>query len=91
MKVHEETHCVIQAKAKEVCEKGKIPYTAGSADKQWVSVAQVILPRLLKDVEREYIWNTDETGCIFRALPRRTLAVQCRKGMKIAKDRITVS
>ena len=63
---------------------------ASSADKQWVSVARVILPLLLKDVKRENIWNADETGYFFRTLPLCTLAVQCREGMKIAKDRIAV-
>ena len=30
---------------------------AGSADKQWVSVARAVLPTLLKRVERENRWN----------------------------------
>jgi hypothetical protein len=33
---------------------------AGSADRQWVSVARAVLPTLLKGVERENIWNADE-------------------------------
>ena len=68
------TDCVIQAKAKELCEKRKIPFKAsrnwvrkfknrhgigikvlhgeaGSADKQWVSVARAILPSPFKDTE----------------------------------------
>ena len=32
---------------------------ADSEDKQWVGVARVILPLLLKDVERENIWHAD--------------------------------
>jgi hypothetical protein len=36
------------------------------------------------------VWNADETGYFFRQPPRHTLAVQCWKGMKISKDRITV-
>ena len=107
------TDCVLQVKAKELCQKRKITFKAsrswvrkfklrhgigikvlhgeaGSADRQWVSVARAVLPTLLKDVARENIWNADETGYFFRALPRRTLAVQCRKELKIAKDRITV-
>ena len=38
------------------------------------------------------IWNTDETGCFFRALPDRTIAQsasQCKGGKK-SKDRVTV-
>ena len=107
------TDCVLQVKAKELCQKRQITFKAsrnwvrkfkarhgigmkvlhgeaGSADKQWVSVARAVLPTLLKGVERENIWNADETRYFSRALPRRTLAVQCRKGMKIAKDQITV-
>ena len=61
----------------------------GSADKQWVSVSKAVLPVLLRDTPPEDIWNGDETGYFFRALPSRTLATKCRKGMKVAKDRIT--
>jgi hypothetical protein len=59
---------------------------AGSAGKQWVSVARAVLPTLFKGVERENIWNADETGYSFRALSRRAIAVHCRNGMKTAKD-----
>lgn len=39
------------------------------------------------------IWNTDETGCFYRALPEKTLSdkkKECRGGKK-AKKYLTVS
>ena len=74
------TDCVLQVKAKELCQKRQITFKAsrnwvrkfkarhgigmkvlhgeaGSADKQWVSVARAVLPTLLKGVERENRWN----------------------------------
>ena len=61
----------------------------GSADRQWVSVTKAILPVLLHGTSTEDIWNGDETGYFFRAYPSTSLASRCRKGMKVAKDRIT--
>jgi len=63
---------------------------AGSADKQWVSVARAVFPTLLRGTDREDVWNGDESGYIYRQFPSRSLATRCRKGMKSAKDRITV-
>jgi len=41
----------------------------------------------------ENIWNEDETGCFYRALPRRTLAEKRKKckGRKKSKERLTVA
>ncbi len=50
-----------------------------------IVVHEANLPALLQGADSEDIWNADETGYFFRALPRRTLAVQCRKGMKIGR------
>jgi hypothetical protein len=41
------------------------------------------------DASPEDVCNGDETGYFFRALPSTSLATRCRKGMKVAKDRIT--
>lgn len=41
----------------------------------------------------EDVWNTDETGCFYRALPDKTLSdkkKECRGGKK-AKERLTIS
>ena len=41
----------------------------------------------------EDLWNTDETGCYFRALPDKTLSEKrkaCRRGKK-PKERLTIS
>lgn len=41
----------------------------------------------------EVIWNTDETGCFYRALPDKSLSdknKECREGKK-AKERLTIS
>ena len=56
---------------------------AGSADKQWVSVAQAVFPTLLRGTDREDVWNGDESGCFYRQFPSRS--TRCRKGMKIAR------
>ncbi len=50
------------------------------------------LPHIIDDYTAEEIWNLDETGLFYRALPDRTLALKgadCRGG-KLAKERITV-
>ena len=41
---------------------------------------------LLKGYKPENMWNMDETGCFYRALPEKTLAErnrECRGGKKI--------
>ena len=48
---------------------------------------------LLSGYRKEDVWNTDETGCFYRALPDKTLSVkkkECRGGKK-AKERITIA
>ena len=47
---------------------------------------------LMAGYQPEDVWNTDETGCFFRALPDKTLAdmKECRGGKK-AKERLTIS
>lgn len=50
------------------------------------------IPRLIENYDATEIWNIDETGLFFRALPDRTLALKgsdCRGG-KLAKERLTV-
>ncbi|XP_041376848.1 tigger transposable element-derived protein 6-like [Gigantopelta aegis] len=50
------------------------------------------LPTILGDYEMKDIFNCDETGLFFRALPDRTLAykTQAAKGGKVSKERLTV-
>ena len=48
---------------------------------------------MIQGYELENIWNEDETGCFFRALPDKTLAEkrkECRGG-KRSKERLTVA
>jgi hypothetical protein len=50
------------------------------------------LPNLYKNYRPEDVFNADETGLFFRALPNKTLAIkgqECRGG-KLAKERLTV-
>ena len=50
------------------------------------------LPEIVKGYELKYIWNADETGLFWRALPDKSLSVKkgrC-KGGKYAKQPITV-
>ena len=51
------------------------------------------IPELVQGYEARDIYNMDETGVFFRALPRRTLTVkkEACKGGKQAKERITAS
>ena len=47
---------------------------------------------LLRGYKPEDVWNTDETGCFYRALPDKSLAEVkkgCRGGKK-AKERLTI-
>lgn len=46
----------------------------------------------MKNYSPEDIWNTDETGLFFRALPNKTLCLKSDpcKGGKISKERLTV-
>ncbi|XP_061175614.1 tigger transposable element-derived protein 6-like [Saccostrea echinata] len=51
-----------------------------------------VLPQLMKDYEPQDIYNADETGLYYRALPDGTLTFKKDKlaGSKKAKDRVTV-
>ena len=51
------------------------------------------LPSILRGYSPDDIWNQDETGCFYRALPEKSLAEkkkQCHGGKK-AKQRLTIS
>ena len=54
-----------------------------------------VWPEIFDGVDRDpsRVWNMDETGLFWRALPRRTLARAdaCVSGSKIQKDRITLA
>ena len=51
------------------------------------------LPDILQGYSAEDIWNLDETGCFWRALPDKGFnqRVKARKGGKQSKQRITVT
>ena len=51
------------------------------------------LPEIVKGYEAQNIYNMDESGIFYRAMPRRTLTVkkEACKGGKQAKERITAS
>jgi hypothetical protein len=61
-----------------------------SADKVYVEIARIMLPKLLHGSSPHDIYNMDETGLNYRGLPTRTLGSQVRNGLKLAKDRVTV-
>ncbi|XP_045463820.1 tigger transposable element-derived protein 6-like [Harmonia axyridis] len=50
------------------------------------------LPMLLKDYSPRNIFNADETGIFFRALPNKTLTLKHEKctGGKLSKERLTI-
>ena len=46
------------------------------------------LPELVQGYSKENIWNMDETGCFFKALPDKGLRMkgrQCKGGKKASK------
>ena len=61
---------------------------AASADEVSVHIARAMLPELLKGVDPHDIYNMDETGLNYRALPKRTLGSQPRKGCKGPADSV---
>jgi hypothetical protein len=66
---------------------------AGSAPEESVLATQAWLPVFFGHVgvEMDDVFNQDETGVYFRQTPRRTLATKKVAGLKLAKDRITMS
>lgn len=50
------------------------------------------LPSLIKDYDMKDIFNADETGLFYRALPTKSLAFKCSNshGSKKVKHRITI-
>ena len=50
------------------------------------------LPSLVGDYAIEDVFNADETGLMFRALPSRSLVTntESKKGIKVPKERVTV-
>ena len=57
-----------------------------------VHVGRAMLPELFKmhQCDPHDVYNMDETGLNYRGMPKRTLASQPRRGIKLAKDRVTV-
>lgn len=51
------------------------------------------LPEILEGYKAEDIWNLDETGCFWRALPNKGLCQKSKacKGGKKSKERMTVA
>uniref|UniRef100_A0A914XFN0 HTH CENPB-type domain-containing protein n=1 Tax=Plectus sambesii TaxID=2011161 RepID=A0A914XFN0_9BILA len=79
-------------KTKENVTFHKIQGETGAADQagaaQWV---KNVLPNLLADYDAKNIYNADETGLYYKALPSGTMAAKGEKpeGGKTQKDRIT--
>ena len=51
------------------------------------------IKHIMQGFKPEDVWNIDETGCFFRALPEKTLAEkhsECKGGKK-AKERVTIA
>uniref|UniRef100_A0A914W2W7 HTH CENPB-type domain-containing protein n=1 Tax=Plectus sambesii TaxID=2011161 RepID=A0A914W2W7_9BILA len=79
-------------KTKENVTFHKIQGEKGAADQagaaQWV---KNVLPALLADFDAKNIYNADETGLFYKALPSGTMAARGEKleGGKTQKDRLT--
>jgi hypothetical protein len=52
--------------------------------------SEVGLPKLLQGADTHDVYNMDETGFNYQSIPKRMLASQSRKGIKQAKDQITL-
>jgi len=63
---------------------------AGSADIVNVAISQSTCSFLFRDSSADDIYNADETGLFWRALPSKTLATKMRQGHKLPIDRITI-
>jgi hypothetical protein len=67
---------------------GKSANMSTEAVKNW----KELLPSLIKNYALEDVWNLDETGLFWRALPSRSLVEKsdAAKGGKLAKERVTM-
>jgi hypothetical protein len=65
---------------------------SASVNEQDVATFAEKLPSLIRGYDPENIYNADETGLFFRALPDKTLALKREKcsGGKMSKDRLTI-
>ena len=70
----------------------KVSGESASVNQETVDDYRTRLPDITKDYSPNDIFNCDETGLFYRALPDKTLAVkdQSCKGGKNAKERLTV-
>ena len=70
----------------------KVSGESASVDVEVVANYQERLPTIIGECDPSNIFNCDETGLYFRALPDKTLCAkgQSSKGVKAAKDRVTV-
>ena len=59
----------------------------------WTSGGRRELPQILKGYKPEHIWNVDEMGCFWKALPGKGLGQRKvkYKGGKKAKHRVTIA
>lgn len=60
------------------------------ADMRAVANGRVQLQKILENYSPEDIFNFDETGLFFRLQPNKTLSTQAVRGVKKAKDRVTI-
>ena len=73
---------------KQFVISGEVASVSNTAVAGWLEQ----MKELAREYSKEDVWNVDESGCFFRALPDRTLAEKktiC-KGDKKAKQRITI-
>ena len=79
-------------KARHQITGGKISGESASVSEETVNDWKLRLPEITKGYERRNIFNCDESGLFYRALPDKTLrfkGTDC-KGGKVAKERLTV-
>ena len=84
-----ETPCDIPADADpDTDEDSETPPLPSPAE----VVAALEMPALLDGYAHKDIFNTDDTGLYYRALPNRSLVIKVnpRKGIKTSKERMTV-
>ena len=70
---------------KQVVISGESSDVRGDTVQSW----KERLPELLRGFSREDIWNLDETGCFWKALPDRGFGEkgkQCKGGKKVSKE-----
>lgn len=79
-------------KARHSIKEFKVSGESAGVDSDVVENFKSRIPEIVGDYALDDVFNCDETGLYFRALPDKTLSVKgtSSKGTKVSKDRITV-